>query len=105
MGGEWCFVHKTEVKGPISYYRSPGLASLLVYIFVRKNQGCFYICEWKGSNRSVYEVVFLSPLSDLVLDGSQGRKGIAISPAVHAGPAKPRISLAPGGSDGKSLCS
>ena len=84
--GEWCFVHKTEVKGPISCYRSSGPASLLVYIFVRKNQGCFYICEWKGSNRSVYEVVFLSPPSDLVLHSSQGRKVNASSPAVNEGP-------------------
>lgn len=93
------------MKGPISYYRSPGPASLLVYIFVRKNQGCFYICEWKGSNKSVYEVVFLSPSSDLVLDSSQGRKVIVISPAVNAGPAKPRVSLAPGGSNREYLCS
>lgn len=83
--GVWCSVHKTEVKGSISYYRSPGPASLLVYIFVRKNQGCFYICEWKGSNRSACEVVFLSPPTDSVLDSSQGRKAIANSPAVRTG--------------------
>lgn len=86
MRGEWCFVHKTEVKGPISYCRSPGPVSLPVYISVRKNQGCFYICERRGSNRSMYEVVFLSPPSDLLLDSSQGRKVIANSPAVNTKP-------------------
>lgn len=86
--GKGCFAHNTEVKGPGSCYRSPRPASLLIYIFVRKNQGCFYICEWKGSHRIVCKVVFLSSPSDLALDNSQERKAIASSPAVNAEPSR-----------------
>lgn len=73
------------MKGPGSHYGFPKPASLLVYIFVRKNQGCFYIYEWKDSNRSMCKVVFLSPTSDLALDNSQENKVIASCTAVCVG--------------------
>lgn len=72
-------------QGPDPITDSPGQLVSLFTFLSEKNQGCFYICEWKGSNRSMWKVVFLSPTSDLALDNSQESKVIASCTAVSMG--------------------